>query len=64
LEFIKKQDQAVDRLFASRSGKPVSYFQKRYERRHWFLSAREALREGLVDAILDTPDYGKKIVKK
>jgi len=51
IDYVKRQDQACDELFAARTGKPWTYFRKKYDRRHWFLSAQEALDENLVDEV-------------
>lgn len=50
----KERDAALS-IYATRTGKPVSYWVNALERRDWYLSAEEALAENLVDEILTTP---------
>jgi len=51
----EKERAAICRLYSQRSGKTVQYWLDRIHRRDLYLNAREALDEGLVDAILPVP---------
>ena len=56
-----KFDQAVEdqclRLFAARTGKPISYYADKHRITNWYLTAQEALAEGLVDEVLPPPRF-------
>ena len=48
---LRKCRERRYRIFAERSGKSVDYFRRRMAH-DWFLTAREALKEGLIDQII------------
>lgn len=56
-EFSTKLQDALYRHYTARTGKPLSYYQENLYRRNWYLTAEEALQEGLVDAIVPAPIY-------
>lgn len=64
LAFSERLDDACTALYTSRTGKPIEYYKKRFERRDWWLSATEALDEGLVDEIRVAPTYKRTRRKK
>jgi ATP-dependent protease ClpP protease subunit len=52
------QERLQDRLYqiyANRTGKSVEYYRTKLFKTDWYLDADEALREGLVDAVLTAP---------
>jgi len=52
------QERLQDRLYqiySNRTGKSVEYYRKKLYKTDWYLDADEALREGLVDAVLTAP---------
>ncbi len=51
VEFTKKIQNRVLKIFASRSHKPVSYFEKHWRRQDWWLDSEECLKLGIVDEI-------------
>ncbi len=51
VEFTKKIQRRVLKIFADRSNKPVSYFEKHWRRIDWWLDSSEALKIGLVDEV-------------
>ncbi|MBV8423861.1 MAG: ATP-dependent Clp protease proteolytic subunit [Candidatus Eremiobacteraeota bacterium] len=56
------QERLQDRLYeiyANRTGKSVEYYRKKLYKTDWYLDADEALREGLVDAVLTAPGMAK-----
>jgi ATP-dependent protease ClpP protease subunit len=56
-------DLACAELFSARTGKPSKYYLDKWDRRDWWLTAKDALEEGLVDEITPSPVY-KKLRKK
>lgn len=53
------QERLQDRLYeiyANRTGKSVEYYREKLYKTDWYLDADEALREGLVDAVLTAPN--------
>lgn len=56
-EFSTKLQDALYLHYSARTGKPVSYYQQKLKKRNWYLTAQEALEEGLVDKISDAPLY-------
>ena len=57
VEFIRRMDLAVAEVFSARCGKPPAYYLKKWDRRDWYISAKEALEEGLVDFVVEPPTY-------
>jgi ATP-dependent protease ClpP protease subunit len=56
------QERLQDRLYqiyANRTGKSLEYYRKKLYKTDWYLDADEALREGLVDAVLTAPGIVK-----
>jgi len=56
------QERLQDRLYeiyANRTGKSVEYYRTKLYKTDWYLDAEEALREGLVDAVLTAPNILK-----
>jgi len=51
VEFTKKIQGRVLRIFAERSNKPVGYFEKHWRRQDWWLDSSECLKLGIVDEI-------------
>ncbi len=51
VEFTKKIQKRVLSIFALRSKKPVSYFEKHWRRKDWWLDSSECLELGIVDEI-------------
>ena len=51
VEFTKKIQRRVLDIFADRSHKPVSYFEKHWRRQDWWLDSNECLKIGIVDEI-------------
>ena len=63
-EIMERLEQQMFALYATRTGKSIEYWRKRCHRKDLFLSAKEALDEGLVDAIASTPLYPRQRRKK
>lgn len=59
-EAMERLEQQMFRLYADRTGKPVEYWRKKMHRRDWYLTAEEALAEGLIDEILTVPAYPRR----
>lgn len=59
-EFMDRLEQQVFALYTARTGKPIEYWRKKMHRRDWFLTAAEALEEGLVDEVKPVPEYPRK----
>ena len=53
----ERLEQQVCMLYSARTGKPPEYYRKKFDRRDWFLSADEALAEGLIDAISEVKPF-------
>ena len=51
VEFTKKIQKRVLAIFALRSKKPVSYFEKHWRRKDWWLDSEECMQLGIVDEI-------------
>ncbi len=51
VEFTKKIQNRVLKIFAERSHKPVSYFEKHWRRQDWWLDSAECLKLGIVDEV-------------
>ena len=51
VEFTKKIQNRVLKIFAERSHKPVSYFEKHWRRQDWWLDSSECLKLGIVDEV-------------
>jgi ATP-dependent Clp endopeptidase proteolytic subunit ClpP len=51
VEFCKKIQKRVIDIFATRSNKPHSYFEKHWRRKDWWLDSSECMRIGIVDEI-------------
>ena len=51
VEFTKKIQKRVLAIFALRSKKPVSYFEKHWRRKDWWLYSSECMELGIVDKI-------------
>lgn len=56
-EVMARLESQTFALYATRSGKPVSYWRKKVNRKDVYFSAEEALAEGLVDEIVHAPPY-------
>jgi ATP-dependent Clp endopeptidase proteolytic subunit ClpP len=59
MAFLKRYEATLNQLYAERSGKPVEYWREKMARRDVYMTAREALNEGLVDKIRKTPPFTK-----
>lgn len=57
--FNERYDNMLSSIYASRSGKPTSYWTQKMARRDWYLTARDAVAEGLVDKIRPIKPYPK-----
>lgn len=51
VEFVKKIQKRVIQIFATRSNKSASYFEKHWRRKDWWLSSSEAMEINIVDEI-------------
>ncbi len=51
VEFTKKIQKRVLAIFALRSKKPVSYFEKHWRRKDWWLDSDECVKLGIVDEV-------------
>lgn len=58
--FLDRLENTVFALYSERTGRPVEYYREKMQRRDWFLTAREAVKEGLVDRIKPVPKYPGK----
>lgn len=56
-DFADKLELQTFAIYAARTGKPVEYWRRKMHRRDWFLTAQEALEEGLLDEIKSVPAY-------
>lgn len=62
-KFSQKIDYIQYGQVSSRTGNPPSYYMDKVKNaKNWYLTAEEALREGLVDKILEVPHLPKSIV--
>lgn len=61
-EFSTKLQDALYQHYAARTGKPVTYYQQKLKKRNWYLTAAEALAEGLVDKVVSAPIYEVEVV--
>jgi ATP-dependent protease ClpP protease subunit len=52
---LRIERDVIFAMYAHRSGKPVSYWRERMERREVYMTAKEALSEGLIDEVLKRP---------
>ena len=57
--FQERLQDTLYGIYAQRTGKSVDYYRKKLYKTDWYLDADEALREGLVDAILTAPGHAK-----
>ena len=57
LEEVRALQRATFALYSARTGKPVEYYLKKFDRRDWTMTAAEALEERLVDEIIAAPAY-------
>lgn len=57
--FRERLQDTLYNIYAQRTGKSIDYYRKKLYKTDWYLDADEALREGLVDAILTAPTFGK-----
>ena len=53
--FQERLQDTLYQIYAQRTGKSIEYYRKKLYKTDWYLDAEEALREGLVDAILTAP---------
>ncbi|MBV8152529.1 MAG: Clp protease ClpP [Candidatus Eremiobacteraeota bacterium] len=53
--FQERLQDTLYEIYAQRTGKSIEYYRKKLYKTDWYLNADEALREGLVDAILTAP---------
>jgi ATP-dependent protease ClpP protease subunit len=58
-EAAKKAERLVFEQIAARTGRPVKYYVDKTDGKDWYLTAPEALAEGLVDEILGVPSLPK-----
>ncbi len=54
-EHLRKLELKEHKLWSSRTGKPPSYYSRKTKGMDWFLTADEALAEGLLDEVIDVP---------
>jgi ATP-dependent Clp endopeptidase proteolytic subunit ClpP len=64
LVYAKRVDASLCSIYSSRSGKPVDYWRDKMSRRDWYMTAREAVNEGLVDRIKPIIPFKSKKVKQ
>ena len=57
--FQERLQDTLYSIYAQRTGKSLDYYRKKLYKTDWYLDADEALREGLVDAILTAPGLAK-----
>lgn len=57
MAFSRKLQDALYTHYSARTGKPLSYYQQKLKKNNWYLTATEALEEGLVDAVVPAPQY-------
>lgn len=51
VEFCKMIQKRVIDIFAARSNKPVSYFEKHWRRKDWWLTSEDCMKIGIVDEV-------------
>ena len=56
---LKRYENTMNQIYAERSGKSVEYWREKMARRDVYMTAREALNEGLVDKIRKTPPFAE-----
>jgi ATP-dependent protease ClpP protease subunit len=61
--FSKKLEKQIFEVLSSRTGRPVSYYQKLVDGKDYYVSAQEALQEGFVDEITSVPTLSKSPVR-
>lgn len=64
LAFNKKLETTLCGFYATRSGKPLDYWMEKIARRDWYMTAYEAVREGLADKVTPIPKFAKKAERK
>lgn len=57
--FQERLQDTLYEIYANRTGKSIEYYRKKLYKTDWYLDADEALREGLVDAVLRAPGLAK-----
>lgn len=62
--YNKRADSVVCSIYSSRSGKPSDYWRDKMTRKDVYLTAREAVSEGLMDRIRPIPLYKGKVTRK
>jgi|GEM_PF-2498991 len=55
--FNRTWETIINGLYSARSGKPVEYWRGKMERRDWYLTARQAVSEGLADKMTPIQPY-------
>lgn len=58
--FSERMERMQYDIIAARTGKPVSFYQQK-TKKNWYLTATEALEEGLVDEIMKVPTLPKAL---
>lgn len=60
LEQMERVESAIISFYTTRTGKPESYYRKKWNRRDVYMTAEEALTDGLVDEVLKAPTYRRR----
>lgn len=60
VESWKKIEHMLFSLYSMRTGRPASYYHDKMHKKDWYLSAQEAVKEGLVDRIRPVPAFHNK----
>lgn len=63
-QYSKRQVASFLRVVAERTGKSVEFYQRKIKNANWYLSAEEALAEGLIDEIIAIPGFKPVAVAK
>jgi ATP-dependent protease ClpP protease subunit len=66
LAFSRQLHGSMFSIYSARTGKPIEYYHQMLTRKNWYMTADEALAEGLVDAIVEPPLFNapKQIFKR
>lgn len=57
VKFSQMVEDACNRLYSARTGKSPSYYEGKTKNTNWYMTASEALSEGLVDEVIPMPRF-------
>lgn len=63
LKQAEREEETLLQLYSSRSGKPIDFYKSKIHKTNWYLTAQEALAEGLIDEIIAAPNFPMPALK-